>query len=257
MITEFFHSPLNFASEARIPHSPHPGSRWGPQRPAPLVLLEDPGAWYPPLPTLPPLGNSASRGAVLPPCVAVAGSCLLPSSGAPGPPAEVTWPGAGPGWSGAAAGEGRRVPRKLKLGRDVWMRQGAGVAEPLEGGAGACQGPVCVSWTRVWVQSLPRGRVWWEGAQGDCTHWTGAAKAQRSGPACRTCVGCGGPPPAQLLPAPLVVPGRVRLGPECPRQLEKWRSRRLRTPGLPVPTGTQPQLPSLDSGLRSLVHHLP
>lgn len=181
MITEFFHSPLNFASEARIPHSPHPGSRWGPQRPAPLVLLEDPGAWYPPLPTLPPLGNSASRGAVLPPCVAVAGSCLLPSSGAPGPPAEVTWPGAGPGWSGAAAGEGRRVPRKLKLGRDVWMRQGAGVAEPLEGGAGACQGPVCVSWTRVWVQSLPRGRVWWEGAQGDCTHWTGAPESPALG----------------------------------------------------------------------------
>lgn len=115
------------------------------------------------------------------PVVAVAGSCLLPSSGAPGLPAEETCPGAGPGWSGAAAGEGRRVPRKLKLGREVRMRQGAGVAEPLEGGAGACQGPVFVSWTRVWVQSLPRGRVWWEGAQGNCAHWTGAPESPALG----------------------------------------------------------------------------
>lgn len=71
----------------------------------------------------------------------------------------------------------------------------------------------------------------------------GSPKSPALGSSLPDCVSAvAGRPPAQLPPAPSVVTGRELihpLGAEGPRQLEKWRSRRLRTPGLPVLTGTQ------------------
>ena len=149
-----------------------------------------------PTPAHPPASpgrNGAGRGAILLPCVA--GSCLPPSSGAPGPPAEVTSPRAGPGWSGAAAGE---VPRKLKLGREGRMMQGSRAGRPAGWGRHlprACLYPLDTAWV------LPRAGCGGKDPQDDCVRWTGSpqkpsTQVQPAG----LCVGCGRPPPPPSCP---------------------------------------------------------